>query len=241
MSNPLTGQSILSHPAKEQIDKMILGGTALTQVVEEIHRRYRSKGHKKIGYATMHGYKKNFLQMTKEMTKEARDTKGGALTTMTAAEALDRQKEQDALTADGPLNIEGTAKYIYNKILDRVAVMESQDAKHLNDKVIVDYLGQMRMLLVDFNNLVRAQEADGRGSSVTITIGQAEHYASILKSCIQDVLVELDPALVPVFLRKLEERVELVKTDTTNLENVFKNTVKKAEKKLNIEVDLSEI
>ena len=43
------------------------------------------------------------------------------------------------------------------------------------------------------------------------------------------------------FASKLEEKVAMVKADNTNLAKVFENTVKKAEKSLDTEIELSEL
>lgn len=229
------GKGILKHPDKKKIDEALLGGESLRAVCEQINKRYIRKDniHKQLNTATLFAYRKNYLNVRGEVLIDIR--RGAAAKARKArAKQLQEQKAKDGHTevdkyqsalqerTEKVLELNDTIKFIATKIKTRIIILEGANTKsqHLTDKVINEYLSNLRMLLTDYHNLQEKVEGQEK-TEIHITINQVQNYAVLLKETIQEVLFDMEPHMVPIFLNKLQQKINEVKETELSVAQLF--------------------
>lgn len=232
----MRGEKLLKHPDKGEIDEMLLKGYSLQVVIAAINPKYKrkEKKHLHLTQHTLFEYRKNFLNLSGDNLLDVRKNaaREGRVIRKNAANKEDEKTSLQApepgitlpakLGTDGDdelLDLNKTIRFIAKKVKDRIILLEGQKVSHLNDKVINDYLTNLRGTLSDYYRII--DTAENKKTEVNITINQIQNYASLLKGAIQDTLLTMDPDLVPVFLGKLQERVNELAEDEQDLVNVF--------------------
>lgn len=113
--------------------------------------------------------------------------------------------------ADDIIDSEAEILNIHDKVWERIRILESEETKHLNDRVICDYLGQARSLLMDFAKLKEMQEKKAGDTNININMVQVNEQISILKQAIREALIEAGVEhVIPIFLTKLNTKLQNV-------------------------------
>ena len=249
------GQGILKHPDKEKIDELLLAGESLRAACEQINKKYIRKDniHKQINTATLFAYRKNYLNVKGEVlidirrgaTAKARKERTKQIEEQKATNGqTDVEEYQHALQerTEKVLELNSTIQFIANKIKARVKILEASTAKsqHLTDKVINEYLSNLRMLLTDYYTLQERVEGQEK-TEIHITINQVQSYAVLLKEAIQETLFDMEPHLVPVFLNNLQEKIDEAKNTELSVAQLFEQPKVPTPQTFDAEIEDAEI
>lgn len=223
-----TGASIIKHPDREEINERLMGGESLDKVLSWLKRKYAQMQNavrkKKLipSRMTLQAYRRNFLNVEGEVLKELKKERTQRLVEERKRRAIEKVHASEhyqlakAEYAEGYVaqiaNFESCLQTIYVKVNERIAIMESQPTKHLNDKVIVEQCNLLRQILRDYFDMQQALKVDSE-TNINIDLKRFTEEVRIIKAAIRETINELCPEILPAFLERLREKIDEAKYD----------------------------
>jgi hypothetical protein len=214
------GDCVLTHPDKDEITQRLLKGESVKSVDMWLKMKYPRTKKNHLSWVTLQIFRKNRLNLEGEVLSEIKEERKEQI--KQAKE--DQKKEIVAQTvgymqakkkiADDIIDSEAEILNIHDKVWERIRILEAEQTKHLNDRVICDYLNQARSLLMDFAKLKEMQEK--RSGDTNINMVQVNEQISILKQAIREALIEAGVEhVIPIFLSKLNGKLQNVSLGDT--------------------------
>jgi len=223
-----TGASLTKHPDREEINERLLSGESLEDVLKWLKRKYsyieNPKRRKRLcpNIMTLQAYRKNFLDCEGEVLREIKKERRQRLSEERKRRALERVQASESYQVAKAEYADKYVKHIshteqclqdiYLKVSERIAIMESQPTKHLNDKVIVEQLNLMRNILRDYFEMQQALKSETE-TNISIDLQRVAEEVKIIKAAIRETIIELCPEILPAFLEKLKEKLSTAKAD----------------------------
>jgi hypothetical protein len=224
----MLGESVISHPAKPQIDEMFNNGHTAEEVAAWL-RQTRKDKREQTSKVSLQYYRKNILGLDRLTINQKRNEflalgkthDANVLTTFTAAkdfiDAKNKQKEE----VD---NVVNSFKQIITETENAVKLIKEQTVDDQgravfiprNYEVLEKLLGRAESASNSFikaytDSLDRAKkEAIG---NTTININQAQQESDIVKNAIKRILMEIDASKVARFWEIMRE--EAAKADVS--------------------------
>lgn len=214
------GDAVIKHPDREEITQRLINGESVKAIEAWLKQKYAKAPRKQISYLTLQVYRKERLnlegavlaevkQERKEHIKQAREEQKKEIVENSYAYVEAKRK-----IAENLINVETEIVSIHDKVWQRIRVLEAEETKHLNDRVICDYLNQARTLLVDYVKLQTEQEKKASSTNININMGVVNQQVNMLKQCIREALVECGAEhVVPSFLEKLNEKMSHMRVE----------------------------
>jgi len=204
-------KKILNHPDKEDIIKMLLEGDSVKQVEGWLRNKYPRTRRLHISYMTLQKFRGEHLNLRGEMLDDIKNKRVQVDKEATEAEARMiikasssyQQKIEEIATSELDVAkrllemdslISSRIEYYYNLLQEGGSLRE--------DKIFIEYINAMKNIMQDWKKYIEGV-ADKKIEH-NININVVNEQARILKETVLDVLQELSPELVPVFVNNLE-------------------------------------
>jgi hypothetical protein len=204
-------KKVLNHPDKEDMIKRLLGGDSVKEVERWLKEKYPRSKRLHVSYMTLQKFRADHLNLKgdvlgdiknrrTELDKEAIE----AETKMVIHNSSAYQQKIEEI-ADGKLDVS-------KRLLELDSLINSRLEFYYNllenggtlreDKIFIEYINTMKGLMQDWKKYVEGV-ADKRIEH-NININVVSEQARILKETVIDVLGEMSPELITVFVEKLE-------------------------------------
>lgn len=212
------GDSILTHPAKDEIDERLLAGEGVKSVEKWLKQKYARAPKYWVTYATLQEYRKRYLNLEGEILQEVKQERRALLNQKRKEVQIQKTKDSAIYhqtkrkLAEDLFDTQTEFLNIHDKIWERIRTLEAEQVKHLNDRVICDYIGQARQTLMDYNKLVENVEKR-KSSAFDVDMEEIREQQKVLQQCIIEALQETVPEAIPLFLDKLEEKLSTAELD----------------------------
>jgi len=225
-----TGQMLLKHPCIEEINQRLLSGESLEAVDAWLSQKYSSftpERRKKLcpNKQTLQAYRRNFLNLDKEMISDLRFEKSKRLMQERQDRALQAVKSSDSYQIAKTEYAEGFVhnvqnfgiimQDIYRKIMERIALLETQPIKHLNDKVICDYLNAVRGTVKEYFEMQRTLDSDS-GTTISIDIQKQRQEMKAIQLAIRETIIEICPDKQSIFFTTLQSKLQIATQQVQN-------------------------
>lgn len=229
------GDKVSAHPDRDEIMERLLSGESVRGVAKWLKTKYPNTKRNWISYLTLQRYRQEHLKLQGEVLREVKEA-GNVLTAERVNDqrelALKESKPYEAAKlsiANDVLNREQMIIDLQDKVWQRIKMLENEDLNYKTETVLKDYISELRQLMSDYHRmLVDWQKLEKKGNdsqvNVQVVMQQAEEQVSQVKIAVKEILQEMQPELIPVFLDKLKERLDSVeKTDANATVNVQVN------------------
>jgi len=210
------GDKILKHPARTEIEERLLAGESVKGVEGWLRQKYPNQPKYWVNYMTLQAYRKNRLNVNGEVLQEIKAERLQLVT-------RERERKKQEIVEQG-IAYQATKTQVAQQLLDsnnlildlqdkiweRILVLEQSEVKeHLKDSVIVQYITQLRGLLMDYHKLLDDQErsASRNQTNVTIDVSRLQEEQARIKQAIKETFLEIAPELLPAFLEKLQTKL----------------------------------
>lgn len=217
----MTFDSIIKHPYKAKIDKMLFADESPANVVSWIRNTVDEDESipvdKKIDYylgeSRVAKYKK-FLkdEASKALTVVAQPegTKEVVLDTIQVTSSLVKKDTQKNI-----IDLNSTFLNLFGKVQERLEKMEEKAEfidNPYHEKIIQGYVQELRNLLKDYARISGLENfyqkiGEAAGTQKVRTI-MSEKVKEAMKQLIRDVLAEVEPTKIPVILERFEKILE---------------------------------
>jgi hypothetical protein len=212
---------VARHPDKEEIIKMLLNGESVKQVDAWLKKKYPKRKRLHISYMTLQKFRADHLNI-----------KGDLL------EDIKLKKKSDELIsseAELKLSVSNSSEYqkkineivsnemdVQRKLLEMEKLISSRMEFYYNtiaaggnikhDRLFLEYLNMMRSIMQDWKKYIEGF-ADKKIEH-NLNVNVVNDQIKIMKEVVIDVLKDMDPALVLVFMEKLNGKMSGIKYDS---------------------------
>jgi hypothetical protein len=206
---------VLRHPDKESIIKKLLSGDSVKEVERWLKTKYPRTKRLHISYMTLQKFRSENLDLRGDVLEEVKNRRSDADKDAIESEAkmiiASSSAYQDKISeiADAELDvtrrllemdklINSRIKYYYNLLSDGGTIKE--------DKIFLEYINTMKGIMQDWKKYIEGV-ADKKIEH-NINVNVVNEHASALKMAVLDVLSELNPELIPIFVNKLNIKMD---------------------------------
>ena len=211
----MKGNKVLQHPDREEIISRLLKGESVKGVEKRLRGKYPRKRRLQISYATLQSFRVKHLNLKGEVLddiKQARKEK----------DLTEDEVEAKAIVASSSAYQEKINEIAANeldtnrKLVEMSALISSRMEYYFNvldsgssiqkDKMFLELIKAQQGLVQDWKRYVEGA-ADKRVEH-NINVSVINEQVSVLKNVVFEVLQELDPQLIPVFVEKVNQRMD---------------------------------
>lgn len=206
---------VFTHPEREQIIEKLLNGESVKKVEAWLKKRHPRKKRLQISYATLQKFRANHLGLDGKVLD---DIKARRKVGDDESEALDAQ----AILSNSSAYQKKINEIVSNKldadrkILEMLALVSSRIEYYFNtlssnggnlkeDKMLMELINTQKGLVQDWKKYV-----DGVADKTiehNININVVNEQVNVLKNIVFDVIQELDPSLVGVFIERVNQKL----------------------------------
>jgi hypothetical protein len=206
---------VVKHPDREIIIKKLLDGESVKSVDAWLKTKYPKQTRYHISYVTLQKFRKENLDLhgsVLDAVKNARadaDKDANDLVTRNIIAQSDSYQKKINEIADVELDVSRKLREMDALVTSRLEfyydslASGSGDIKH--DRVFLEYLNMYKGILQDWKKYI-----DGVADKTiehNININVVNEQVNVIKSIVFEVLQELDPKLIPIFLEKVNGRM----------------------------------
>lgn len=205
---------VFKHPEKEEIIKKLLNGESVKQIEAWLKKKHPKKRGLWISYATLQKFRKDHLHLEGEVLDNIKAAKKDQDTTSKemAARAIISSSSayQQKINEIASNELDGN-----RKILEMVTLIGSRIEYYFNmiqsgasireDKMFIELLNTQRGLVQDWKKYVDGVADKRIEHSISLNI--VNEQVNILKAIVFEVLQEIDPDVVPIFIEKVNSRL----------------------------------
>lgn len=220
-----TGQKVLKHPAKEEIDEQLLAGESVEAVAQWLKQKYSKRKSRWVNKMTLQAYRRNYLNVKGEVLydiqkeRTERQTRERTERTIVARKASDEYQVAKVRVAEEiehtVSNYKDQLESLLLKTQDRLEIMESQKISHLNEKVIVEQLRLQKELVKEFFDMERSLRSDAE-VNINIDVHKITTEMKIIKVALRESINEICPELYSAFMVTLTEKLAAARLHVDN-------------------------
>jgi hypothetical protein len=219
-------KKVLQHPDKEIIISKLIEGESLRDVEAWLKSKYPRKKRLHVSYMTLQKFRQEHLNIEGEVLEDIKNKRNDKA----REEAIAEQKmiiNSSNAYQDKINQVVSNEIDVSKRLLEMDALITSRMEFYYNmlqegggvkeDKVFLEYVSMMKGLMQDWKKYIEGF-ADKKVDH-NININVAFDQVNVLKSVIYEVLEEIDPGLINVFINKLDTKMrELEYEDSYYLE-----------------------
>ncbi len=212
---------VARHPDKEEIIKMLLNGESVKQVEAWLKKKYPRTKRLHISYMTLQKFRSENLNIKGDLLEDIKLKK----------------KTDELISADTELKlaVSNSSEYqkkineivsnemdVQRKLLEMEKLISSRMEFYYNtvaaggnikhDRLFLEYLNMMRSIMQDWKKYIEGF-ADKKIEH-NLNVNVVNDQINIMKEVVIDVLRDMDPALVLIFMEKLNYKMTGLKHDS---------------------------
>jgi hypothetical protein len=217
----MESSTVVRHPDKEELIKMLLNGDSVKQIESWLKKKYpRSKRHH-ISYMTLQKFRSENLNIKGNLLEDIKTKKKSD--ELVSADAEIRMAVMNSSEYQNKISeIVSNEMDVARKLLEMEKLISSRMEFYFNsvssggnlkgDRVFLEYLNTMRSIMQDWKKYVDGFADKKIEHNVNVNI--VDDQLKIMKEVVVEVLREMDPALVLVFMEKINYKMSGLKHGT---------------------------
>jgi len=210
-------KKVLNHPDKEDMIKRLLGGDSVKEVERWLKEKYPRSKRLHVSYMTLQKFRADHLNLKGDVLGDIKNRR--------------TELDREAVEAETKMVLQNSSAYqqkieeiaegkldVSRRLLEMDSLINSRLEFYYNllenggtlreDKIFIEYINTMKGLMQDWKKYVEGV-ADKRIDH-NININVVNEQARILKETVIDVLGEISPELITVFVERLDARTKVL-------------------------------
>ncbi len=217
----MKGNKVLNHPEREDIIKKLVNGESVKEVEKWLRKKHPRTNRLQISYATLQKFRKDHLhiegdvldkikQAKKEQTLESGELETKAIIAASSAyqdkinEIVSNELDSNKKLLEMSALITSRMEYYFNSLNDGTNIQK--------DRMFLDLIGAQRGLVQDWKKYVEGVADQKIEHNININV--INEQVTVLKSIVFEVLQEMSPELIPIFVEKMNSKLENTKYGT---------------------------
>lgn len=214
-------KKILNHPDREKIIERLLAGESLKDIELWIQKKYPRSKRLHISYMSLQRFRSGHLNLKGQVLEDIKtkkleeDKKNSELEAQLIIKTSSAYQQKINEIASNELDVTRRLleldKLISARIESYFNLVQSGNFNSKSDEVLLQYINTMRALLGDWKKYIEGFADKKVEHNVNINI--INEQTKILKESVLDVLREMDPRLIPIFVDKVDYKMKLLTSD----------------------------
>ena len=205
---------VLRHPEKEQIITKLTNGESLKEVEGWLKKKHPSSKRLQVSYMTLQKFRKEFLNLEGDVLDQIKEARGNSrkdsreFEQRTMVIASDAYKKKLDEIVSNELDVTRKMLEMEKLISSRLEFyynMLSNGGTLKEEKMFLELLNSQRALMGDWKKYVEG--VPDKTIEHNININVVNEQLGVLKSIVYEVLQELDPDIIPLFVEKVNARL----------------------------------
>lgn len=205
---------VFKHPEKEEIIKKLLNGESVKNLEAWLKKKHPKKRSLWISYATLQKFRKDHLHLEGDVLEDIKAARK-------EQDLTSKELEAKAIIASSSAYQQKIKEIVSNeldgnrKILEMITLVGSRLEYYFNmlqttgtireDRMFIELLNTQRGLVQDWKKYVDGV-ADKKIEH-NISLNVVNEQVTVLKNIVFEVLQDLDPKMIPVFIDKVNSRL----------------------------------
>lgn len=222
------GSKVSRHPDKKEIIKRLLAGESVKKIEEWIKSKYPRNRKYHISYMTLQKFRVNHLNIKGELLEDIKNRRyqddienEKAEIKVALLNSSEYQKQIEQIVSneiDVNRKLLEMEKLISSRLEYYFNVISSGGSMNQNaDKVFLEYINSMRSILADWKKYVEGVADKKIEHNVNIQV--VDTQVKVLKEAMFEVLNEMDPQLILIFMDKLNKKMQQLNYDSPEYNN----------------------
>lgn len=206
-------KKVLNHPNKEDIIKKLLEGSSVKEVEAWLKDKYPRRKRLHVSYMTLQKFRAENLNLKGDVLDDIKNKRTEV--DKASLEAETRMVISNSSAYQQKIEEIATSKLdVSRRLLEMDSLINSRLEFYYNmlqnggtlkeDKIFIEYINTMKGIMQDWKKYVEGI-ADKKVEH-NININVVNEQAKILKETVIDVLGEISPDLITVFVERLDKR-----------------------------------
>jgi len=225
---------VINHPEREQIIEKILNGESVKSIESWLKKKHPKKRSLQISYATLQKFRKDHLGLEGEVLEDIKakrrendsDEEEMAIKNIVNSSSAYQQKIDQI--ASNKLDAD-------RKILEMLAVVSSRIEFYFNsvvssngkdirdDKMLMDLINTQKGLVQDWKKYVEGVADQKIEHNINVTV--VNEQVTVLKNIVFDVLQDMEPALIPIFVEKVNQKLNNTSFESSEYKGYNQNII----------------
>jgi len=218
-------KKILNHPDRELVISKLLEGDSVKEVERWLKEKYPRTRRLHISYMTLQKFRAEHLNIKGEVLDDIKNRRGEIDREASEAEARMiikasssyQQKLEEIASSELDVTrrllemdslINSRIEYYYNMLQEGGSLRE--------DKIFIEYINTMKALMQDWKKYIEGVADKKIEHNINISV--VNEQARVLKEAVLDVLQELNPDLISVFVDRLD--IKMRQLDGSDLDKI---------------------
>lgn len=213
---------VLRHPDKEDIIARLISGDSVKEVDNWLKSKYPRKKRLHISYMTLQKFRSENLNLRGEVLEDIKNKRSEVDKASAAAEAK-MIIESSSAYQEKISEIVSNEMDVTKRLLEMESLINSRIKYYYDllnnggslreDKIFLEYISALKGIMQDWKKYIEGVADQKIEHNVSVSV--INNHAEILKSAVLDVLNEMNPELVGVFIDRVSSRMREMSLDDT--------------------------
>jgi len=207
------GNKVLRHPEKDEIIAKLTSGDSVKDVEKWLKKRHPKSVRLQVSYMTLQKFRKEYLNIEGEVLDSIKQARGETNRTSKQLERRSIVVSSDAYQRKLD-EIVSNELDVTRKMLEMEKLIGSRLEFYYNilsaggslkeEKMFLELLNSQRALMADWKKYVEGVADHTVEHNININV--VNEQVNVLKSIVYEVLQEIDPNVIPLFVEKINAR-----------------------------------
>lgn len=213
---------VLRHPDKEDIIARLISGDSVKEVDNWLKSKYPRKKRLHISYMTLQKFRSENLNLRGEVLEDIKNKRSEVDKASAAAEAK-MIIESSSAYQDKINEIASNEMDVTRRLLEIESLVNSRIKYYYDllnnggslreDKIFLEYISALKGIMQDWKKYIEGVADQKIEHNVSVSV--INNHAEILKSAVLDVLNEMNPELVGIFIDRVSSRMREMNLEET--------------------------
>ena len=213
---------VLRHPDKEDIIARLISGDSVKEVDNWLKSKYPRKKRLHISYMTLQKFRSENLNLRGGVLEDIKNKRSEVDKASAAAEAK-MIIESSSAYQEKISEIVSNEMDVTKRLLEMESLINSRIKYYYDllnnggslreDKIFLEYISALKGIMQDWKKYIEGVADQKIEHNVSVSV--INNHAEILKSAVLDVLNEMNPELVGVFIDRVSSRMREMTLDDT--------------------------
>ncbi len=211
---------VLRHPDKEDIIARLISGDSVKEVDSWLKSKYPRKKRLHISYMTLQKFRSEHLNLRGEVLEDIKNKRSEVDKASVAAEAK-MIIENSSAYQDKINEIASNEMDVTRRLLEIESLVNSRIKYYYDllnnggnlreDKIFLEYISALKGIMQDWKKYIEGVADQKIEHNISVSV--VHDHAEVLKSAVLDVLNEMSPELVGVFIDRVSSRMRGLSLD----------------------------
>ena len=218
----------MRHPDKEEIIKMLLNGESVKEVERWIKKKHPRSKRLQISYMTLQKFRAESLNLKGDILDDIKNRRAEGqkqdevLEQKMMIEASSAYQEKIDEIASAELDVTRRLLEMDKLVTSRIEFyynLLQQGGSIKEDKIFLEYINTLKSLMQDWKKYIEGVADQKIEHNINFNVINTQ--VSVLKDSVCEILQDIQPELIPVFLDRVNDKIQKIDADSIDYNEVI--------------------